>query len=398
MVDGPEEYRAGARMRTVENLPVVTYLSMDSVTSTVGASQVLAYVERLAERGLRLDLVTFEESSDDGVARRLADGGVAWRPQPFGRRGPVGGLGRVVRASRLLRGAQLVHARSDMAAAATMLAGVDRWLWDVRSLWVDQKVATGVVRAGSLEERIFRWVERRSAWRASALVTLTASVIDELERRHGVQLADRTRVVTTCVDLDRFAMSPMPGSGPIRVLLSGTLNRYYDVDAMLAVVAELQRRRPVELVVASPGITEWEDDFIGMEVSRVSAVPEEMPELVASCHVGLCICRDDAGVSLSAAMPTKIGEFLAVGRPVVVNPGLVDAAGLVESWRAGVVQGSARPGSLVDAVDQIEALVADSGTPGRCRALAADHFDLDAGVSALLDAYADVAEAGEGTP
>ena len=67
-----------------------------------------------------------------------------------------------------------------------------------------------------------------------------------------------------------------------------------------------------------------------MDALRVSATRDEMAKLVSSCHVGLSVCRDDAGPSLQAAMPTKIGEFLASGRPVVVNPGPGDAAGWVE--------------------------------------------------------------------
>ena len=47
-----------------QGLPRVTYLSVDPVTSTVGASQVLAYVERLAERGVGVDLHSFEHHVD----------------------------------------------------------------------------------------------------------------------------------------------------------------------------------------------------------------------------------------------------------------------------------------------------------------------------------------------
>ncbi len=365
---------------------IVTYLSMDPLSSTVGSSQVLAYIERLAHRGVQIDLITFEHAVDPELTERLSGLGVTWRPQRFGLHGPVGGLGRVLRAARAVRGASVVHARSDMAAAATMLAGVDRWVWDVRSFWADQKVATGVMPAGSPQVRVMRRVEGLAARRSTAVIALTASAIDELDRRHGGVVSSKARVVTTCVDLDRFGLSDPP-PGPLRVLLAGTLNRYYDVGSMLDLVAEPRRRRPVEFVVASPGDTDWEDELATIEASRVSATPGEMAELVSASHVGLSVCRDDAGASLLAAMPTKIGEFLASGRPVVVNPGLVDAAQMLERDGCGIAFGSSLETGVVDAADRLEDLLADPRTPARCRSLAEFHFDLDRGVDALVEVY-----------
>ncbi len=367
-------------------LPTVTYVSMDPLTSTVGSSQVLAYVERLAGRGVDIDLITFEHGVDSDLGDRLAGLGVGWRPQRFGIHGPVGGLSRVLRAAWAVRGSAVAHARSDMAAASVMIAGVDRWVWDVRSLWVDQKVASGAIQPGSLQERVMRWVERLAAHRSTAMVTLTESAIDELERRYEGGVTQKASVITTCVDLNRFETSPLPPV-PLRVLLAGTLNRYYDVQTMLDLIAELRCRRPVEFIVASPGDTDWEDELRGVEAVRVTATPGEMAGLVSSCHVGLSVCRDDAGASLLAAMPTKIGEFLASGRPVIVNPGLVDAAGLLERYECGVVFGSAGNLKVGEAVDRLVSLLADPGMPERCWSLAEAHFNLDRGVDSLVGVY-----------
>ena len=367
-------------------LPTLTYLSMDPLTSTVGSSQVLAYVERLAQRGLNVDLVSFEHHVDPIRSKKLGALGVQWRPQRFGPHGPRGGLGRVLRAARAVRGAEIVHARSDLAAASVMLAGVSRWVWDVRSLWVDQKIASGVVRQGSAQESVMRWIERRAAHRSTAVVTLTTSAIEVLGERYGPEVSAKAQVITTCVDLNRFLGSPLPPP-PLRVLLAGTLNRYYDIGSMLDLISELRQRRPIEFIVASPDVTDWEDSLNAMDPIRVSMTPDEMPALISSCHIGLSVCRDDAGVSLRAAMPTKVGEFLASGRPVVVNPGLVDVAELVESHRCGVVFGSSGLLDLEEAVDQLEHHLADSHLPNRCRSVAEAYFDLDQGVDRLIEVY-----------
>ena len=368
------------------DLPRITYLSVDPVTSTVGTSQVLAYVERLAERGVGVDLHSFEHNVDEVIAADLVRHGVVWTPHRFGGNGARAGLGRVTRLARSIRGAELVHARSDMAAAAAMWSGAECWLWDVRSFWADQKVATGVFSARSPQARVFRRIERRAAVGSRHVVALTPSAIDELDRRHDGVVGPKATVVTTCVDRRRFKPAPMPPTDPVRLLLAGTLNRYYDVPAMLDLIAELKTRRPVELVVASPGGTDWDPELDGAGAVRTSATTGEMPALIASCHAGLSVCRDDAGISLVAAMPTKIGEFLAVGRPVIVNPGLQDAASMVDQADAGVVVDTSAAG-LDAAATRLLELLDDEATPGRATGLAAGFFDLDAGVDRLVEAY-----------
>jgi len=365
--------------------PPVTYLTMDSLAEGVGASQVLSYAERLSERGVPMTLHTFEKLQPaPELQQRLSDRQVEWHPHPFGAFGARGGVARMLTGARAVRHACLVHARSDLAACSAMVAGVDTWLWDVRSLWSDQRVALDEMRANGLEHRLLRRIEGAAARRSTAVVTLTEAVIPVLEHRHGVSLQPRASVITTCVDCRRFEPSPLP-PGDVVAMLAGTLNRYYDVPLMLRLIEKWQSRRAVSLEVLAPGRTPWDDDLSRVGALRSSASFAQMPSRIAATHVGLSVCRADAGVSLSASMPTKLGEFLASGRPVVVNIGLGDAGELVESHRAGV---AIRPGDDLDRVlDDLDALLADPTTPQRCRWLAEAKFDLDHAADELVQIY-----------
>lgn len=370
------------------NLPTLTYLAMDSVEEGVGASQILPYVERLAARGVDVVLHTFEKTSPSGsISARLRRAGVRWVPHPFGDFGSVGGMARVVRGSVAIRGAELVHARSDLSAASAMLAGVPVWVWDMRSFWVDQRIELGTLRRGSVQERILRLVERKAAERSAAIVTLAGSAVAVLEQRWGTQVGRKSRVIPTCVDLDRFRVSPMPVGVPLRFMLSGTLNAYYDVPTMLRLVDRMDVGRPKELVVFSPLPTFWDSYFDRAGVERMSSPPEAMPRQTAAAHVGLSVCRFDAGVSLTAAMPTKVAEFLACGRPVVVNAGLGDMDEIIAGYRCGVVLPDPTAPSLDRAIEQLQTLVADPETPARCRAAAENYFDLDQAVTDLIALY-----------
>lgn len=368
----------------------LTYLTHDSVSEGIGVSQVLAYVEAIAAAGVHVHLHSFEKQEPAQSTRaRLDRAGVRWTPHAFGRPGAAGGVLRVLTGAHAVRGAALVHARSDMAAASTLLARCDRWLWDVRSLWSDQRIALGALRQGSPEHRVLQRVERAAARKADALVTLTEAVVPVLEGRHGVALGDRTSVIPTCVDLDRFAPEPLP-PGPPRLLLAGTLNTYYDVPLMARFAAVGRKRAGAALDVLSPGGTPWDAMLAEAGAQRAVAAPAEMPARVAASSAGLSVCRTDAGVSLTAAMPTKIAEFLSVGRPVIVNPGLGDADVLVREAAAGVVLDDQSDSGLHRAWDELEALLADPATPERCRSLARQHFSLERGVEQLLASYARV--------
>jgi hypothetical protein len=94
---------------------------------------------------------------------------------------------------------------------------------------------------------------------------------------------------------------------------------------------------------------------------------------------------------MKASMPTKVGEFLASGRPVLVNAGLGDLDELLPRYDCGVILTGTSDPELDNALAEIDRLVADPRVSDRCRSLAEDCFDLDSGVQALIELYQAVA-------
>lgn len=334
-----------------------------------------------------MDLHSFEKQAPaQDLRRALEAAGVRWRAHPFGRPGPLGGLWRVIRGAIAIRKASLVHARSELAAASALLARPTAWLWDMRSFWREQRIALGTLRENSVEARILATIERRAAAKSSAVVVLASAAIPVLQARFGERVASKTTVVSTCVDLVRFPSVPPTSSPRLRLLLAGTLNSFYDVPAMLRFVKDLGSRKETELTVATPGATPWEAELSDAG-ERVVVAPEEMPALVAAHDAGLSVCRFDAGVSLRGAMPTKIAEFLASGRPIVVSRGLGDADTIAEEHRVGVVLESGSEAHIATAATALERLLGDPELANRCRKVAEDHFSLDSAVARLIDLY-----------
>jgi glycosyltransferase involved in cell wall biosynthesis len=111
-----------------------------------------------------------------------------------------------------------------------------------------------------------------------------------------------------------------------------------------------------------------------------------MSMLIPDYSFGVSICKLDAGPSLSAAMPTKIGEFLACGRPIVVNKGLGDMDSFINEFNAGVILDGTDDNLRAGAASLVS-LLSDPETPHRCRALAEKYFSLDVGAKRYFDIY-----------
>jgi glycosyltransferase involved in cell wall biosynthesis len=369
-----------------KELPPLTYLTFDSIAEGIGVSQVLSFARVLARHGVKITLHTFEKSRPDAIERnRVSSMGIKWHPHRFHYGGSIAGLARAVQGTAFLRGSRLIHARGDLAAASASYQR-DPWVWDMRSLWADQRIALGMLRSGSIEERVLRRLERRCAERSSAITVLAQAVVPTLQARFGDDVARKTSVVTTATDLQRFEVRPFPDS-PVLFSALGTLNSYYDVPLMIELVARFRIHQPAKMTVLSPGTSFWGDRLNAEEVEVASVPFEAVPEALARHHVGLSICRLEAGVSLRAAVPTKLGEFLAAGRPVVVNAGLGDMEHIISEFRCGAVVSGRSQSELDVVVKQVADLLDDPQTPERCRSAAEKYFDIEKAVHRLREVY-----------
>lgn len=366
----------------------LTYLAVDSARRGPGVTQIVPYVNEIARLGRPVHLHTFEsERGDPGLP--LHDD-VTWHVHRFGHGGSRGGAGRVGVMTWIARDAPLLHARGNLPGAAAAVGRPGRWVWDMRAFWRAQRVAVGAMSARSTEHKLFGSLERRAGRRADHLIVLNRAARAVLEERHGPAVVGRTTTIPTCVDLERFAFAGPVPTDPVSFLLQGSVNRLYDVPLMLALVREMQRLRPAELRVVRPQPGSWETQL--QEAARVveRRAPAEMAGVVASSSVGLCVLGDGNPLSSAGAYPTKAAEFLASGRPIVVDANAGDVALDVASEQAGVVVDG--PDSVPDAARTLAELLDDPGLGARCRALAERRFDVKVAAATLAAIYADLDE------
>jgi glycosyltransferase involved in cell wall biosynthesis len=362
----------------------VSYLTTDSIEEGVGSSQILPLVIKLAERGLKVNLLTFEKDSPRLETNELLERfGISWNPVEFGSYGAFAGIDRLLKIFKQLPDSRIFHARSDIPAVAALISKQAPVLWDVRGLWSDQKAFT---ESNSFKRRLIkgaRVLEKYSAHNSQAMSTLTRNIVPELiSRNHSVP--DLRIVVPTAVDLERFAYSekiPNPYIG----LYSGTYNRYYDLELSLSFAKEFRRIVRADFHWARPKESLQATLSAGESIT-FAATQREMSTIIPKFSFGLAICNSTAGPSLKGAVPTKIAEFLACGRPVIVNRGLGDFDELLSSFNAGVIISNEKGGAIT-AAEEMRALLQDPETPLRCRRLAETFFSLEKGIEQYLSVY-----------
>jgi hypothetical protein len=280
----------------------------------------------------------------------------------------------------------VIHARSDIPAVSAIYSNQGPVLWDVRSLWADQKIVIQKNLFNTTMYKAYRKLESIAASKSVGMSTLSSAVVPILEQRNSTIPPLRT-VVPTTVDLDRFKLNPqMPYR--VRGLFSGTYNEYYDLTLSAQFMKELQNQISVETHWARPA--ESNRSQIGVGESNIFPSSQVgMSKLIPNYSFGVSICKLDAGPSLTAAMPTKIGEFLACGRPIVVNKGLGDMDQFIEEFDAGVTL-DGTTSNLVEGAIKLADLLSDRETPFRCRALAEKYFSMDIGSRKYLDLFSEI--------
>ena len=88
--------------------------------------------------------------------------------------------------------------------------------------------------------------------------------------------------------------------------------------------------------------------------------------------------------------PTRMGEVLGCGVPVVANEGVGDVADIIRRYNVGVIVKDGSEAAMVTALDELEALRSDPDLPSRCRQAAEEVFSLEAGTEAYRKIYADI--------
>jgi glycosyltransferase involved in cell wall biosynthesis len=106
-----------------------------------------------------------------------------------------------------------------------------------------------------------------------------------------------------------------------------------------------------------------------------AVAPREMPSYLAAGDVGVAFIK--RCFSKLASSPTKNGEYLACGLPIVINAGIGDSDSLVDQSHVGILIDDFDDRHFDDALVEIEKLIDDPNIKSKARAVAEQMFDVN---------------------
>ena len=380
----------------------VLYIVYWGASEPLGQSLVLPAVKKLADLGAQLTLVTFEKPADleraDEISRireSLNESGVHWIPLRYHKRPKVpattfdivNGAARGILTSLRFK-PDIIHARTFIGgliglALARFLR--TKLIYHNEGFYPDEQVDGGVWNKDSLPHRVAKFLERRMYSRADAIIAMSYRGRQLLESLPAVQnKAAPVIVVPSCVDLERFNWN---GSRPhlppesLRLVYIGSVGGRYILDRIgrfaAVVFREVTPGHLRLLTNADRSLIHSMLDPSGLNEASwsVDSVPHaEMPEQLLPHHAGLFFLSQ--GISEHGCSPTKIGEYWAMGLPVVTTAGVSDTDEIIHRRGVGVIVREHSDAEYRRAGEELRSLLKDPKLAQRCRRAAEAHYAL----------------------
>lgn len=402
----------------------VLYISYDGMTDPLGQSQVLPYLCGLSASGYRIHLISAEKSENfqqlrDEIASICQRNAISWHPVPYTKNPPVVSTMMDIRnihklAEKLHKQHtfSLIHCRSYISGIVGLKLkkqfGIP-FLFDMRGLWVDEKVDGNIWNLNNPLFKIiynyFKKKEKELFKEADGLISLTHKACPVI---HTIQPSpiknQRIKVIPCCADVNHFdpLLTTSANVEAWRTQLGikesdyifaylGSFSTWYLPKEMLQFFKRLLLHKPESrfLVIThdSPELLQKYAQECGVPADKIIITRsnrKELPALLKLVHTSISFIKPS--FSKIASSPTKIGELLSMGIPVVCNKGIGDTDEIIIQSGAGVVCNGYTNENYDQAIKELLRLY-QVVSPEKIREEAIRVFSLEEGVSKYKAMY-----------
>ena len=339
----------------------ILYLSYDGMTDPLGQSQVLPYIIGLTKKGYHFHLISFEKpdrfiAHKKDILQICEENNITWVPMLYTKRPPL--FSTMWDVWRMKRKAfelnkeysfSMVHCRSYLSA----LIGLSMkrrfktaFLFDMRGFWADERVDGNI---WNLKNPIYRWVyhffkrqELLFLNEADYTVSLTLSGKNEMLTWKGITgLKERVKVIPCCADLNLF--KPVSrDSEEFTLGYLGSLGTWYMLTEMLMVFKKIKNEIPTAkfhfLTKDDPEIIYMESNKMGIELDDLIVEESDRKDIpFKTRNWNFSVFFILPCFSKLSSSPTKQGELMGMGIPIICNSGVGDVDLIVEKYQSGYV-------------------------------------------------------------
>jgi glycosyltransferase involved in cell wall biosynthesis len=254
----------------------------------------------------------------------------------------------------------LVTAVSGALAAAHNDAP---FIFEVRDLWPESAVTTGVMAAGSPLVRAAEGLEEWACECADGVVALTPGIRDDILRRR-LAMSQCVHVIPNGVDVsaipvvDRRALRRELGWDDFVAVYAGAHGLANDLDQLIDAARLLQGEPGIRIVAFGDGprrralVQRTERLGLTNIEWRAALAPERLREVLQAADAGLVVLQDNP--TFRTVYPNKAFDYMAAALPVICGVDGV-ARELVISNGVGVFVEPAAPRRLADALVDLHA-------------------------------------------
>lgn len=352
----------------------ILFLSYDGMTDPLGQSQVIPYLSGLTKYGYQFTILSCDKpekyAKDKAYVEKLLEGyPIDWVSIPYHKNPPVLSsvydylaLKRKAKQLHLKNNFDMVHTRPGLPPLVALWMkrkyGV-KFLNDVRGFWAEERIDGGM---WNKKNPIFRAVynffrnhEDRCMEEADHIVCLTYAAKKEMLTWKLKRQPFPIQVIPCSADLElfdpgkinqalkeKFRQELNIGSGDMIFTYLGSIGGWYLTDQMMHLCKLLADKFPaakflfisphrhevITAAAAAQGL--GADKIITKQASR-----HEVPVLLSFSDYALFFIKPC--YSKISSSPTKHGEIMAMGIPVITNSGVGDVAEIVGRYNAGYV-------------------------------------------------------------
>lgn len=396
----------------------VLYLSYDGMTDPLGQSQVIPYLQGLA-KDYQIHLISFEKPEKKDrirfIEKLLTESQIKWYPCTYTKKPPILSTLKDLRTMKKLAFAlqkqhrfSIVHCRSYLAA----LVGLSmkkkfgcRFVFDMRGFWADERVDGKIWNLKNplyqLIYRYFKTKEKEFLQAADHTITLTYAAQKIIHGwRHIPQQPIPIEVIPCCVDTELFTPEKVRDIASIRQTLGitptdfvlsylGSIGTWYMLPEMFQFFSHWLAEHPASVFLFITGETpetilqEADKQHIPREKILIrKAHREEVPAFLSVSDASIFFIKPT--FSKQASSPTKQGELMSMGIPIVCNKGVGDTDFVVEKYQSGILIENFQEKDYKKAVRELSAFKAERGA---IRQGAEDFYSLAKGVEKYRKVY-----------
>lgn len=356
------------------------FISYDGLTDALGQSQVLPYLVGLSNKGHKISIISCEKP--DAFQKRkieiqkiIDENSLNWYPLMYHKSPPifstlydVFNIKRKAKELQIKNKFDIVHCRSYLAALTGLWLkkkhGV-KMIFDMRGFWADERVDGKLWSLSNpLYKTIYQFFKRKEKdffQQSDHVISLTFNGKNTISSGElGYKVSTPITVIPCCVDLNLFRFQANIRKSDNHYLLSyiGSIGTWYMLSEMLDFFNELRIVKPnAQFLFVTREPKEWiENECIKKNIPKelikiISAERSEVPQLISESNASIFFIKPV--FSKKASSPTKQGEIMAMGVPIICNSAIGDTDYVIKKYDSGVVVNKFNKAAYRKAVDEL---------------------------------------------